>query len=370
MKKFFIFIAACCLPMISLMGCEMEKNNMADNKIKVESEGAAEIVDIENADKDGEEEIPYPEAYQRKAIRFNGQDYIFMDKALYRIDTEQQEVKIIECEEAVGQKKDEYLYWAIWSAEHKVQLIRLDKDAQIFEIGELEEKYPPAGLDIYGGILYIRYKLGNVEGYHISSDGRIAKEASQEEMKLYDDENEAAIIRMNQPDDREKIQSFPYHIMEAGYTKEICGKEFLGRHVQDGETGKEEFIVRCGGEDTVLFTYYEDAFIDQEYVVYFSSAEKNKLSIFDMKQKESKDIYEFTDGNFEILALDNHRIYGIWKSIEQSKDFLAGISLSDLEMNSYLEVNDGIEYAVINDMIYYADPVSGHIMGLPVNDGR
>lgn len=373
MKKIIVFLVSGCCSMILLMACGMREKGTED--IVAEPIKAGDEIDNSETGKTEEttdaveQEIIYPKGYQINAIRFYEQDYVFLDKTLYKITSEQDAEELLKCEEAVGQKRDTYLFWGIWDTEHDLQIIRLDAEGSIFEVGELKEKYPPAALDFYGDILYIRYKLGNVEGYRISADGKIAGEASSEEMKLYNDENEAAEIRQNKPNDRESIQSFSHHIMEAGYSKEICGKEFLARHVQNGETGVEEFIVRSDGADTVLFTYYEDVFINREKVIYCSSAEKTRLSIYDMRKNESKDIYEFADGSFELLTVDDNQIYGIWRSIEQSKNFLVGIDMDNSKMRSYFETSDEQEYAIINNTIYYVDPVNGNVTGLSVKGG-
>lgn len=371
MKKQPVFFAVSCCIMLFLTACgvkERKTETIVAEPVKADDKTDNSTVEKpeETADT-AEEKAAYPEGYQIKAFRFYGQDYVFLNKTLYKITSAQEIDELLTCGEAVGQKRDEYLFWGIWDAEHILRIIRLDAKGTIFEVGKLKEKYPPAALDFYGDTLYIRYKLGNVEGYRIGADGKIAAEASAEEMALYDDENKAAEIRQNEPDAGEDIQRFPYHIMGAGYSKEICGKEFLARHVPHGESGEEEFIVRSGVKDTVLFTYYEDAFINREYVIYCNSVDKNKLSIYDMQKKMSRDIYEFTDGTFELLTADNNRIYGIWRSIGRSKDFLAGIDIDTAEMHTYLEMGDKTKCQIINDTIYYVDPADDGIVRLSVN---
>ena len=186
--------------------------------------------------------------------------------------------------------------------------------------------------------------------------------ASVEEMKLYDEENKAADIRINNPDDKEGIWLYPYHIVGAGYTKTTTGQEFLARHIQIGDIGQEEFILRDNEQDTVLFSYYEDAVIDQEKIVYMSSVDKNKLSVYDLQTGEEREVIELQDGNIELLTISHNRVYGIWNSIKHMKSFLVYIDLEQTELVSCFEAIKGTEYIVINDTVYYIDQASGNLV--------
>lgn len=357
MKKLEIFIIGCCMS-IFFTSCAGKENTetgvINTERIESESETAKPDITVQTA----ENGLP-SEAYQTKAIRWSGYDYVSLNHALYRVDAEQRMEQIMECEEAVGRLWDDCLYWGIWDTNHDLRIIRIDEKNQMYDVGEIEDCQPPAVLDYYEDVLYIQFKMGNVVGYRISSDGKLAEPASLEQMKLYEDENLAAEIRMENVDDITDILKVPYHIVGAGYAKETTGQEFLARHIQEGEIGKEEFIVRKEGKDTVLFTYYEDAVINWNQVIYFSSPERNRLSLYDMQTDESKEIYNFTDGSFELLTFGNNRIYGIWNSIGQAKDFFAGIDLKQSQMQPYFEVDKEAEYVVLNDTVYYADQTDG-----------
>lgn len=357
MKKIVIFIISCCMSafLMSCAGKESAETGVMDTE-RIESE--SETVKSDIAEQTAEKWLS-SEAYQTRAIRWLDYDYVSLNHALYRVDAEQQMEQIMECEAAVGRLWNDCLYWGVWDADHNLRIIAIDEKNHMYDIGEIEDSQPPAALDFYGDVLYIQFKLGNVVGYRIGSDGKLTEPASSEEMQLYGDENQAAEIRIENPDNKTDIFELPYHIVGAGLAKETTGQEFLAKHIQEGEIVKEEFIVRKGGKDTVLFTFYDDAVIDRNQVIYFSSFERNRLSLYDMQKDESKEIYAFTDGSFELLAFENNRIYGIWSSIEQAKDFFVGIDLNQSQMQPYFEVEKGAEYIVLKDTVYYADQTGG-----------
>ena len=190
----------------------------------------------------------------------------------------------------------------------------------------------------------------NVLGAHIDSPRIDIKQNP-----LYEDDNLAAEIRKENPNDSRSLYQYPYHIIGAGYSKEICGKEFLTRHIQDGEVGKEELLLRSNGQDEVLLTYYEDVVILGKQIIYFDSVDKNKLSVYDIDTQESLIFYEFKDGTFEFTAVEDNIVYGIWNSIKQSKSYFVGIDMGTFEMTSYFATDKGVDYLLLNKTIYYVN---------------
>lgn len=357
MGKKFRFLAGCCT-VILFTACAQEATE--ESKI---SETKIQITDtVEEATPKDTVNYILSENYQRNALCVGESTYIALNKMLYKVDGENQVEQLMACEEAVGTLYHDSLYWAVMNTEHNIQIIKINKQGQLSEVGILENNQPPSFLDFYDDIIYLGFKLGNVEGYRIDSDGRLAGPASEEEMELYHEENQAAEIRINNPDDRNGILAYPYHIVRAGYSKTTTGQEFLARHIQIGEIGQEEFILRENEQDTVLFSYYEDAIIDQEKVVYLSSIDKNMLSVYDLRTGENRNVFELHDGNLELLTFSHNRVYGIWKSIEHLKSFLVYIDLEQPELVSCFETVNGTEYIVINDTAYYVDQASSNLV--------
>ncbi|MCI9435725.1 MAG: hypothetical protein HFH85_00900 [Lachnospiraceae bacterium] len=357
MKRNFRILAGCCTVML-LTACEQETNeerNILETEIQItDTVDEAKQTDIKN--------YISAENCQKNALCLGEFTYIVLDKILYKVDGENQVEQITACKEAVGTLGDDNLFWAGLNLENNIRIIKMNEQGQISEVGIVEGNQPLSFLDFYDDVIYLGFKLGNVEGYRIGSDGRLAGSASVEEMKLYDEENKAADIRINNPDDKEGIWLYPYHIVGAGYTKTTTGQEFLARHIQIGDIGQEEFILRDNEQDTVLFSYYEDAVIDQEKIVYMSSVDKNKLSVYDLQTGEEREVIELQDGNIELLTISHNRVYGIWNSIKHMKSFLVYIDLEQTELVSCFEAIKGTEYIVINDTVYYIDQASGNLV--------
>ena len=308
--------------------------------------------------------------YQNTALLFNDNAYLSLNNAIYKVDSNFHIEEILKCKDAVGRLRNEYLYWAVWEENNILRIIRIDEKDNISEVGKLEADVPPIAIDFYGEILYIRYKLGNVEGYHLNPNGEIAGSATADELQLYEDDNLAAEIRKENPNDSRSLYQYPYHIIGAGYSKEICGKEFLTRHLQDGEVGKEELLLRSNGQDEVLLTYYEDVVILGKQIIYFDSVDKNKLSVYDIDTEESLIFYEFKDGTFEFTAVEDNIVYGIWNSIKQSKSYFVGIDMGTFKMTSYFATDKGVDYLLLNKTIYYVNLSSGEIFVRPLDSSK
>lgn len=356
MRKKMITMVGCCAAVL-LTAC-VQKGNEAFKA----SETETQITDtMDEAKPESTGNCILSENYQKKALRLGSFTYIALNRMLYKLNDENQIEQSIECEEAVGTFGRGNLYWAMLNAEKKIQIIKIDEQGQISEVGIIEENQPLSFLDFYDDVIYLGFKLGNVVGYRIDSSDKLADPLSADEMEFYKEENQAADIRLHNPNDRDAILAYPYHIVSAGYTKAATGQEFLARHTGAGDISWEEFILRADGKDTVLFSYNEDAIIDRDKIVYLENVDKSKLFTYDLQTGENKKLFELQDGHLELLAFSNNRIYGIWKSIKYLKSFFVYIDLEQVELVSCFETIKGTEYIVINDTVYYIDPVSGNL---------
>lgn len=359
MRKKLVLLIGCCTALFStacVQGTNDERGKM-DMKIQ--------IIDTENETKEKDmENCILAVNCQKNAFCLGEFTYIAINQGLYMVGEKNQTEQLCVCTEAVGTLGKNGLYWAVRNAGNNIQIIKINEQGEISEVGVIEESQPISALDFYEDVIYLRFKLGNVVGYRIGLDDTLLEPASVEEMQLYKEENLASDIRMNNPDDKGAIQAYPYHIVGAGYTKTVTGQEFLARHIQVGDIGHEEFILRENGVDRVLFSYYEDAIIDRDRVVYFGSPDKNQLCIYDLQTGEEQVIYEFRDGNLDLLTFSHNRVYGIWNSIEYLKSFLVYIDLEQQELNSCLEATKGTEYIVMNDKVYYVDQNGGKLVCL------
>lgn len=345
--KWFILV---CFIMLTFVACAQEENVLEDGN----SEENSEII-IENDLTNQKENEILIKFYNDRVLAFNNAVYVFLGKNLWKIDSSQQITPIIECKEAVGYLSGEYLYWAVWKEEGTLSIIRIDRENQIFEVGILEKDMPPDMLDFYGDVLYIQYEIGKVEGYHLNQYGKIEEEASVEEMQLYAEENQAAEQRMKNLQEPYSAQSFLKHIVPAGYSREICGKEFLSKYMRQGENGFWQMIERSNKQDRILFTFYDEVIMDMGKVIYFDSIDKNKLVAYDLLKEENSVIYEFKDGTFDFFAVEENVIYGVWNSVKQLKSYFVAIDIKDSKMIPYFETKAGQEYLMINKIVYYMD---------------
>lgn len=352
-----------CFIMLTFAACAQEENILDDDI----SEKNSEII-IENGLINQNRDETLIKFYNDRAFEFNNVVYVFLGGNLWKIDSSQQIISIIECEEAVGFLRDEYLYWAVWKDEGTLSIIRINRENQIFEVGILDKAIPPDMLDFYNDVIYVQYESGKVEGYHLNQNGKIGEEASMEEMQLYAEENQAAEQRIKNPHEQYSAQSFLKHIVPAGYSKEICGKEFLSKYMRQGESGFWQMIERSNEQDRILFTFYEQAVIDKGKIIYFDSIDKNKLAAYDLLKEEKSVIYEFKDGTFDFLAVEENVIYGVWNSAKQLKSYFVGIDIENSKMMPYFEIKVGQEYLMINKIVYYMDVDDGEIVICPIDE--
>lgn len=299
--------------------------------------------------------------FQTEAMMDGENAYLFLNGAIYYVDTSKElkkVIKVLQCEDAVGYGGR---YWAVWNGRY-VRIIRFDEGYKIFEIGKIESEVPVAALDFHGGNkLSVRYKLGGLEQYSLDDWGRIIEKVPDEDIAYYTDENKAAKLRKENPKDVKAILKYPEHVMPAEYSIRYYGAEFLKRKIPGEEVEKEEFIVRKERKDEVLFTYYEQAYIYGDKVIYYGSPDKNKLMICDLEKKESQELYSFTDGSFQLVAVENGRIYGIWNSITERGNYFIGLKMKDLQITTYFTAEEGIDYAVLDDIAYYVNKETGEL---------
>ena len=191
-----------CFIMLTFAACAQEENILDDDI----SEKNSEII-IENGLINQNRDETLIKFYNDRAFEFNNVVYVFLGGNLWKIDSSQQIISIIECEEAVGFLRDEYLYWAVWKDEGTLSIIRINRENQIFEVGILDKAIPPDMLDFYNDVIYVQYESGKVEGYHLNQNGKIGEEASMEEMQLYAEENQAAEQRIKNPHEQYETYS-------------------------------------------------------------------------------------------------------------------------------------------------------------------
>ena len=252
------------------------------------------------------------------------------------------------------------MYWAVYNEGSDLQILRFDADGQMLEIGRASVAWPVRNIDFNQDVLYIRDILDRVDAYRIGADGSIAAIESGPELQLYEEENLAADMRTDHPDDREAIRQMPYHVLDAGYAQEAVGKQFLARHRSAGEMGVNELFVRDAEVENLLLSFYEEAIVAENMIVYMSNAEKTELSVYYMDDQAANQTFPLAQGTFAIQYVSSETAYGIWDSITGGC-YYSGIHLATGEKKEFFEANGYTDYIQIGNRLYYMEPETQEI---------
>lgn len=308
------------------------------------------------------EEKEYMKTWQPRGIEFGEEKYLVMQEGIYRISKGNDMEKLMTCKDAVGTVYDDELYWAIRDNSDNVRIIKMDKEQQIFELGELSKALPPKSIDLYENILYIKNILEGVEGYVLDDEGNIGNKLADNDMLLYKEDNEAARQREDNENNGGEAGELLYHFIDAGYSERVYQKQFLVQYVSRGETGKNILFSREDGVDTELLEFYENALLHENNIVYISNIESNEISVYDLSNKSNEIVCSFEDGTFEMMHVDENMVYGVWDSIEQNRKIYAGIDLETGERKDFFEAESGAKYIQIGQNVYYEDNTEQKIL--------
>lgn len=94
------------------------------------------------------EEKEYMKTWQPRGIEFGEEKYLVIQEGIYRISKGNDMEKLMTCKDAVGTVYDDEFYWAIRDNSDNVRIIKMDKEQQIFELGELSKALPPKSVDL------------------------------------------------------------------------------------------------------------------------------------------------------------------------------------------------------------------------------
>lgn len=349
-KKKIIEITVVLLSSI-LTFCSCENNKNAVN-------GIDKPIDREEnkiADKDD------MNIWQPRGIQYGEEGYLAMQNGIYRIDKAGNMERVVECKDAVGTIYNDELYWTILNQHDTTCFLKLNEEKDFVELGKADNTLPLKNMDCDGNNVYIRNALDEVEGYTLNKDGSINQRIPDEKMEEYAEDNAIAEKRQEDVEMPLATEGMLYHFINPGYSERVYGAQFLTKHVSEGEQGKNILILRKDGKETELLSYYDDALIYKDEIVYISSAEKNELSIYDMKDKRNRRVYTFTEGAFELLHVDDKMGYGIWDSTEQEKLYV-GIDLESGEEKDFFKTESGKKYIQIGNKIYYEGTKEQKIM--------
>lgn len=350
-------IPICIIIMLVFSACS---KNSEERPEQTDSKSAEEITQDIEADKDTVE-TEEPEAswdwsvQQPRGIEYQGADYVSLSNGIYKIAGENEPEQILECQDAVGRVHGEYMYWAVYNEGSDLQILRFDADGQMLEIGRASVAWPVRNIDFNQDVLYIRDILDRVDTYRIGVDGSIAAIESGPELQLYEEENLAADMRTNHPDDRDTIRQIPYHVLDAGYAQETLGKQFVAKYRSEGETGGSELFVRDAEVENLLLSFYEEAIVAENMIVYMSNAEKTELSVYYMDDQAANQTFPLAQGTFAIQYVSSETAYGIWDSITGGC-YYSGIHLATGEKKEFFEANGYTDYIQIGNRLYHTEP--------------
>lgn len=291
--------------------------------------------------------------YQKRAIQFNHRIYLVSDKALYQLDKDGNTTLLLSCNDAVGRKIKDAVYWAILTLDNQIEIVKIETDNQIHKIGIIPDGKPIQAIDFYQDILYIKFRLGNVAGYRIENDLSLIP-LEENELPLYQEENQRTKQKLAASDDSDRYRSIPYHILDAGYSLENYQKEFLARiKISDQVIREEELFTRENGKETILLNFYDEARIYQNTIIYYSEIEERQLSIYDINRNENHEFYTFKNGIFHMLFIDSDILYGIYKSTDG--DYFSGIHLKEQDFYQYFEITEELPsvMTVSENTLYY-----------------
>ena len=354
------FIPICIIIMMIFSACS---SNSEEGSEQTALRPAEEITQDQDIDVDEDKDITEPEepepswdwsVQQPRGIEYHGADYVSLSNGIYKIAGENEPEKILECQDAVGRVHGGYMYWAVYNEGSDLQILRFDADGQMLEIGRASVAWLVRNIDFNQDVLYIRDILDRVDAYRIGADGSIAAIESGPELQLYEEENLAADMRTNHPDDRDTIRQMPYHVMDAGYAQETLGKQFVAKYRSEGETGGSELFVRDAEVENLLLSFYEEAIVAENMIVYMSNAEKTELSVYYMDDQAANQTFPLAQGTFAIQYVSSETAYGIWDSITGGC-YYSGIHLATGEKKEFFEANGYTDYIQIGNRLYYAE---------------
>lgn len=297
---------------------------------------------------------------QPRGVEYHGADYVSLSNGIYKIAGENEPEKILECQDAVGRVHGEYMYWAVYNEGSDLQILRFDADGQMLEIGRASVAWLVRNIDFNQDVLYIRDILDRVDAYRIGADGSIAAIESGPELQLYEEENLAADMRTNHPDDRDTIRQMPYHVLDAGYAQEAVGKQFLARRRSEGEVSVNELFVRDAEGENLLLSFYEEAVIAENKIVYMSDVDSTEVSVYDMEDQAGNQTYPLSQGTFTLQYVSSEMAYGLWDSIS-SGYYYSGIHLATGEKRDFFQADGYTDYIQIGNRLYYTEPETQEI---------
>ena len=358
------FIPICVIIMMIFSACSSSSEEQSEQT----APGPAEEI-TQDQDTDIAKDAAEPEeteatwdwsVQQPRGIEYQGADYVSLSNGIYKIAGENEPEQILECQDAVGRVHGEYMYWAVYNEGSDLQILRFDADGQMLEIGRASVAWPVRNIDFNQDVLYIRDILDRVDAYRIGADGSIAAIESGPELQLYEEENLAADMRTNHPDDRDTIRQIPYHVLDAGYAQETLGKQFVAKYRSEGETGGSDLFVRDAEVENLLLSFYEEAIVAENMIVYMSNAEKTELSVYYMDDQAANQTFPLAQGTFAIQYVSSETAYGIWDSITGGC-YYSGIHLATGEKKEFFEANGYTDYIQIGNRLYYMEPETQEI---------
>ena len=352
-------IPICIIIMMMFSACSKNSEEKSEETTSRPTEDRIQNQDIDE-DKDITEREETEDSWdwsvqQPRGIEYHGTDYVALGNGLYRAEGENEPERILECQDAVGRVQGEYMYWAVYNEGSDLQILRFGADGQMLEIGRVSIAWPVRNIDFNQDVLYIRDVLDHVDAYRISADGNIEAIEPGPELQLYVEENMAADMRMNHPDDRDAIRQIPYHVLDAGYAQETLGKQFVAKYRSEGETGGSELFVRDAEGENLLLSFYEEAILAENMIVYMSNAEKTELSVYYMDDQAANQTFPLAQGTFAIQYVSSETAYGIWDSITGGC-YYSGIHLATGEKKEFFEADRYTDYIQAGNRLYYTEP--------------
>ena len=134
----------------------------------------------------------------------------------------------------------------------------------------------------------------------------------------------------------------------------------MAKYRSEGETGGSELFVRDAEVENLLLSFYEEAIVAENMIVYMSNAEKTELSVYYMDDQAANQTFPLAQGTFAIQYVSSETAYGIWDSITGGC-YYSGIHLATGEKKEFFEANGYTDYIQIGNRLYYMEPETQEI---------
>ena len=102
-------------------------------------------------------------------------------------------------------------------------------------------------------------------------------------------------------------------------------------------------------------SFYEEAVIAENKIVYMSDVDSTEVSVYDMEDQAGNQTYPLSQGTFTLQYVSSEMAYGLWNSIS-SGYYYSGIHLETGERKDFFQADGYTDYIQIGNRLYYAEP--------------